>query len=112
MSDNDCDYVGQEFGASYPDSCCIDGYLWDADSGYAERDGWIFTKGGEIPCPACNEAEAVERLAELLADSCQDEAKQPADFTEDATERVRAHVARMRQKWDVPSPIDAAKERP
>lgn len=27
-----CNYAGHEFGASYPDSICIEGYLWDADS--------------------------------------------------------------------------------
>ena|SRR3990170_3683498 len=55
-----CDYQGQEFGAAnYPDSVCIDGYLWDADSGNADPsgDGWIYTNGGDIPCPKCN-AEA------------------------------------------------------
>ena len=50
-----CDYQGYEFGAgSYPDSVCIDGYLWDADSGDACDDGWCYTLGGEIPCPQCN----------------------------------------------------------
>lgn len=52
-----CDYQGHEFGASYPDSVCIDGFLWDADSGYACGDDWCYTNGGEIPCPKCN-AEA------------------------------------------------------
>ena len=27
-----CDYQGHEFGASYLDSICIDGFLWDADA--------------------------------------------------------------------------------
>jgi hypothetical protein len=46
-----CEYMGYEFGAgSYPDSVCIDGYLWDADSG--SGDG--LTVGGEKPCPECN----------------------------------------------------------
>ena len=52
-----CDYQGHEFGASYPDSVCIDGFLWDADSGDSCGDGWCYTTGGEIPCPKCN-AEA------------------------------------------------------
>lgn len=52
-----CDYQGHEFGATYPDSVCIDGFLWDADSGDAGENGWIYTNGGEIPCPQCN-AEA------------------------------------------------------
>lgn len=46
-----CGYQGYEFGASYPDSMCIDGLLWDADSG--DGDGYL-TCGGEIPCPRCS----------------------------------------------------------
>lgn len=49
-----CDYQGHEFGASYPDSVCIDGFLWDADSGDACDGGWCYTNGGEIPCQQCN----------------------------------------------------------
>lgn len=45
-----CDYCGHEFGASYLDSVCIDGYLWDADSG----DEGGLTVGGEWACPRCN----------------------------------------------------------
>ncbi|WP_418114591.1 hypothetical protein RJD40_20920 [Vibrio scophthalmi] len=50
-----CDYVGHDFGAHYPDSTCIDGYLWDLDSGFAGTDGQHYLDvGGEIPCPKCN----------------------------------------------------------
>ena len=45
-----CDYQGYEFGASYLDSVCIDGYLWGADSGDSES----LSMGGDIPCPKCN----------------------------------------------------------
>ena len=45
-----CDYTGRHFGANYEDTCCIEGYLWDLDSG--DEDG--LTSGGEIPCPQCN----------------------------------------------------------
>jgi hypothetical protein len=60
-----CRYQGYEFGASYPDSVCIDGWLWDADSGEADPDGggWMYDHGGEdvgIPCPCCREKDAVE----------------------------------------------------
>lgn len=37
------------FGARYPDATCIDGYLWDLDSG--DEPGCL-SKGGEDPCPA------------------------------------------------------------
>jgi len=50
-----CDYEGREFGAFYLDSVCINGYLWDMDSGGANDDGGIYLDiGGDIPCPKCN----------------------------------------------------------
>ena len=49
-----CDYIGHDFGAHYPDSTCIDGYLWDMDSGFREDDNWYYTSGGDMPCPCCN----------------------------------------------------------
>lgn len=48
-----CDYQGHEFGAQYPDSVCIDGYLWDADK--CDDEGNLYGEG-EWPCPACNRA--------------------------------------------------------
>lgn len=50
-----CQYSGRDFGASYPDSVCIGGFLWDADS--CDEPGGPLLNGGEIPCPECN-AEA------------------------------------------------------
>lgn len=52
-----CQYQGYEFGAGYPDSICIDGELWDADSG----DGEFLTNGGDIPCPRCNTTTFLRR---------------------------------------------------
>lgn len=46
-----CGYTGYEFGGGYLDSVCIDGYLWDLDSG--DDDG-LLTIGGDRPCPKCN----------------------------------------------------------
>lgn len=62
-----CDYQGHEFGASYPDSVCLDGWLFDADSGYSIDGGWAYTSGGDIPCPKCNPKGKKPRL-ELDAD--------------------------------------------
>ena len=45
-----CEYTGHHFGANYEDACCIDGFLWDLDSG--DSDG--FSNGGFTPCPSCN----------------------------------------------------------
>ncbi len=53
-----CDYQGYEFGAeTYPDSICIEGYLYDADS----DDGKGCTVPAEdeekVPCPKCNKGD-------------------------------------------------------
>jgi hypothetical protein len=47
-----CNYRGRHFGATYPDACCIDGYLWDEDS--CDEPGGGLSHGGDIPCPQCN----------------------------------------------------------
>lgn len=44
------------FGANYQDSQCIDGYLWDLDSG----DGEYLFSGGDIPCPFCKPVEHLQ----------------------------------------------------
>lgn len=46
-----CGYEGYDFGAWYPDSICIDGYLWDLDS--CNEPGGALHGGGNIPCPCC-----------------------------------------------------------
>lgn len=51
-----CGYQGMHFGACYEDAICIDGELWDLDSG---DDSGYLTNGGDIPCPRCNTAEYV-----------------------------------------------------
>ena len=60
-----CDYQGYEFGASYPDSMCIDGLLWDADSG---DDEGCFTNGGDLPCPRCNTAAYLQYALDQAKD--------------------------------------------
>ena len=73
-----CDYQGQEFGAhNYPDSVCVEGYLWDADSGEATDDGWMYDSGGDIPCPKCNREEYDEYHADD-ADDAADSSPTPA----------------------------------
>lgn len=55
-----CGIEFPHFGASYPDAVCIDGYLWDLDSG---EHGEV-TIGGDDPCPVCNTEEWLERAME------------------------------------------------
>jgi len=51
-----CQYEAPTFGAGYPDGTCIDGWMWDLDSG----DGDGLTSGGDEPCPYCNTVEYLE----------------------------------------------------
>lgn len=60
-----CDYTGYEFGAGYPDSVCIDGMLWDADSGDYEEG---LTVGGDRFCPKCE----TKRYLESALDDAKD----------------------------------------
>lgn len=63
-----CDYQGSHFGARYDDACCIEGYLWDLDSGGTdELSGASYLDvGGDIPCPECN---AKQHVKYYLADA-------------------------------------------
>lgn len=41
------------FGASYPDACCIDGYLYDMDD-LDEEEDCLCKMHEKHPCPFCN----------------------------------------------------------
>ena len=49
-----------QFGASYPDAVCINGYLWDLDSCENVDGEQTLSVGGDIPCPFCNTEEYIE----------------------------------------------------
>jgi hypothetical protein len=72
------------FGARYPDARCIDGYLWDLDSG--DNNG--LTNGGNDPCPFCN----TEAYIEFYLND------------EDGTtrEQIEKHIAVLRLKYEYP----------
>jgi len=53
-----CGYQGYEFGASYPDSICCGGRLYDADN--CDDQGNLYEPAEEIPCPMCRESDAVK----------------------------------------------------
>lgn len=90
-----CDYQGYEFGAPYLDSVCIDGYLWDADSGESSGDGWTYDHGGEIPCPACNFKQAVSNLADELRFHVPRKVRNHKLFYNRARRRLRAYLERL-----------------
>lgn len=102
-----CQYQGYEFGANYLDSVCIDGMLWDADSGYADPngEGWCYTHGGDIPCPLCHFKAAVSRHAEYLLQERYQGKRNPRNinppnrkwFLNEARRQVRRHL--IREGW-------------
>lgn len=57
-----CGYLGFEFGASYPDSLCQGGKLYDAD--YCNGSGHLYDPLDDIPCPRCRPDERAEWEAE------------------------------------------------
>ncbi len=65
MTEIACDYQGYEFGANYLDSICIDGFLWDADSG---NPGEPLEHGGELSCPQCNHDTWLRDIAESVSE--------------------------------------------
>ena len=53
-----CGYQGYEFGASYPDSICCGGKLYDADN--CDNAGNLYDPGEDVPCPMCRHEDAVK----------------------------------------------------
>lgn len=54
------------FGASYPDACCIDGYLYDLDD--CDVDGCLYERHEKHPCPFCNWDEFKDTWGENAED--------------------------------------------
>lgn len=63
-----CGYQGYEFGASYPDSLCQGGKLYDADSGDGD---WLDEPMEDIPCPMCHPWQYIRHRAEFNRDDCE-----------------------------------------
>lgn len=62
-----CSYQGYEFGASYPDSICMDGRLYDADD--CDDNGNLYEPTEDIPCPMCREKDAVDYIGLIGLDA-------------------------------------------
>jgi hypothetical protein len=88
-----CDYQGYEFGGGYLDSVCIDGFLWDADSGYQGPEYWIYTSGGDIGCPMCNPQLYAEHFTlHLLNDVRKNRGVEPFKPDNAGLRRLRKHA--------------------
>lgn len=90
-----CDYQGAHFGANYEDASCIDGYLWDLDSGGTDESGDAFLdSGGDIPCPNCNTKKYVHSMADDFIDSGYESLEHP--FT---TKMVKNVMHKLPSNW-------------
>lgn len=69
-----CGYTGYDFGAHYPDSICIDGYLWDLDS--CDEPGGDLFSGGDIGCPCCKPGEFLEYRGKTFTGNARQRRKQ------------------------------------
>lgn len=61
-----CGYQGYEFGASYPDSACFGGKLYDMDA--CDGNGMIYEPMEDIPCPMCHREDAIQYHADYRFD--------------------------------------------
>lgn len=102
-----CDFHEPYFGASYPDACCIDGYLWDLDSCHVP--GGPLHKGGDDPCPQCNHEAWLEHTAKedmietgwTAFDEGQPREFQPKDVRHEQPGDKAKLVAWWQEGWDM-----------
>lgn len=64
MLPDGCGYEGHDFGASYPDSKCYGGKLYDLDN--CDNAGNLYEPLDYIPCPECHHNEWREQFKEEL----------------------------------------------
>ncbi len=103
-TENGCNYHGQMFGATYPDACCIAGYLWDEDCGEHTEDGFEYTSGGELPCPNCNRQAAVDSLVSDWSEEVDELTDKVGRYPRRirphrAKRQLRKHLLHARRKW-------------
>lgn len=95
-----CDFHEPYFGASYPDACCIGGYLWDLDS--CHEPGGPLHSGGEVPCPQCNHEAWLERFDDELGNQgyIAAEKGQPREYKHQKVRHEQpADESKMREWW-------------
>jgi hypothetical protein len=62
-----CGYSGHDFGASYPDSQCYGGRLYDLDN--CDDHGNLYEPSDYIPCPDCQHEAWRERYRDEIEES-------------------------------------------
>lgn len=60
-----CGYMGRDFGASYLDSECFGGRLYDLDDGDGDM---LYEPREYLPCPNCRMEEWLERHAKYVSE--------------------------------------------
>jgi hypothetical protein len=89
-----CEYQGYEFGASYPDSVCIEGKLYDADD--CDDEGRLYEPDEDVPCPMCRPSDAVTWWAR------QDGSGKPYSERRAAARKLVADIRKNRRKGTEP----------
>lgn len=95
-----CDFHEPYFGASYPDACCIDGFLWDLDS--CHEPGGPLYSGGDTPCPVCNHASWLSGFSDdfFMAGYVAAEQGEPFEYKHKAIRWEQPDdVAFIKQRW-------------
>lgn len=91
-----CGYQGYEFGASYPDSICYGGKLYDADN--CDGEGNLYEPGEHIPCPMCHPRLAVRYWTERYMLSGTTEAK-AAEVAESLVADIQSNRKNGTEPW-------------
>lgn len=94
------------FGASYPDACCVNGYLWDLDK--CNEHGELYGEG-DIPCPFCKTEAFIEHdplgiVDKFLSEMAVDETMEECERNEpEAIKKTRewylAWIDKMRERY-------------
>lgn len=94
-----CGYTGRDFGASYIDSECFGGRLYDLDNG---ESGILYEPSEYIACPSCRHEEWLEPVLERMSEEgwCAREAGEAREFPIDEdTVRFAGDFEAMRTAW-------------
>ncbi|CAH0528293.1 hypothetical protein CTH30272_01968 [Allocatenococcus thiocycli] len=97
-----CGYVGHEFGAHYPDGQCIDGYMWDLDSGGLDESGDSYLDiGGELPCRKCNSKAFIRYHADSLLNDGYESLDHPltTKMVKNVLSKLPSHQRRMAKRY-------------
>ncbi|HAS63220.1 MAG TPA: hypothetical protein DCS35_12010 [Vibrio sp.] len=97
-----CDYIGHEFGAHYPDAQCINGYMWDLDSGGIDENGETYLDiGGSLPCRKCNSKAFIKYWSDSLLNDGYESVAQPltTKMVKNALSKLSSNQQRIAKRY-------------